>query len=121
MKKLRIYLDTSVIGGPFDDEFKKYSNRLINSIKENEIIGVISEITIREKMDIEHYKFFHQWRWLSMKANKKFDCVKIVREIRDNLYKQNKGKSLKEFTQNLINEAHKSELWKKVKIVTNVK
>jgi predicted nucleic acid-binding protein len=48
MKKLKIYLDTSVIGGYFDEEFNKYSERLIENIKNDNVIGVISEITIRE-------------------------------------------------------------------------
>ena len=48
MKKLKIYLDTSVISGCFDEEFKKYSERLIENIINNNVIGVISEITIRE-------------------------------------------------------------------------
>ncbi len=33
MKKLRIYLDTSVIGGMFDDEFMERTDKLINEIK----------------------------------------------------------------------------------------
>jgi len=32
-KKLRIYIDTSVIGGCIDDEFKEWSNRLIKEFK----------------------------------------------------------------------------------------
>lgn len=64
MKKLKIYLDTSVIGGSFDDEFKDYSIRLIDNIKSGKITGAISEITIREldnaplfvKKDFEIYK-----------------------------------------------------------------
>ncbi|MBN2547263.1 MAG: PIN domain-containing protein [Spirochaetes bacterium] len=48
MKKLKIYLDTSVIGGSFDDEFSEYSINLIENIKKDMIFGVISEITIRE-------------------------------------------------------------------------
>ena len=43
--------------------------------------------------------------------NKHFDCVKMTRDIRDKLYEQNKGKSLKEFTDTLIQESHKSLLW----------
>lgn len=64
MKKLKIYLDTSVIGGSFDEEFKEYSIRLIENLKNNKIIGVVSEITIRElenapdfvKNDFESYE-----------------------------------------------------------------
>lgn len=64
MKQLKIYLDTSVIGGSFDDTFKEYSIKLIKNIKNDNIIGVISEITIRElenapdfvKKDFESYE-----------------------------------------------------------------
>ncbi|MFA5879798.1 MAG: type II toxin-antitoxin system VapC family toxin [Candidatus Margulisiibacteriota bacterium] len=48
MKKIKVYLDTSVIGGCFDTEFSIHSNKLINEILENKKIGVISDITIRE-------------------------------------------------------------------------
>lgn len=33
MKKLKIYLDTSVIGGFFDEEFKKYTECLFEEIE----------------------------------------------------------------------------------------
>lgn len=46
--KTRIYIDTSVIGGCFDDEFKEYSNLLFDDIKTGNKIAVISDITIRE-------------------------------------------------------------------------
>ncbi len=48
MKKLRIYLDTSVIGGCFDDEFKVDSRNLINEIITNKKRGVVSDVTLRE-------------------------------------------------------------------------
>jgi len=48
MKKLRIYLDTSVIGGCFDDEFEVDSRNLINEIISGEKRGVISDVTLRE-------------------------------------------------------------------------
>lgn len=48
MKKLRVYLDTSVIGGCFDKEFANYSNALFDNIKRGEIIAVISDITTEE-------------------------------------------------------------------------
>jgi predicted nucleic acid-binding protein len=51
MKKLEIYLDTSVIGGLFDDEFKEQSARLVEGIKGGKVNGVVSEITIRELED----------------------------------------------------------------------
>jgi hypothetical protein len=53
--------------------------------------------------------------------NKSFDCVKMTRDIRDKLYEENKGKSLKEFADSLIEEAHKSILWKKINLVDKTK
>ncbi len=48
MKKLRVYLDTSVIGGCLDDEFSVESNQVIEGIKEERFILLISEIVINE-------------------------------------------------------------------------
>ncbi|MCH8012352.1 MAG: type II toxin-antitoxin system VapC family toxin [Candidatus Marinimicrobia bacterium] len=44
-KKLRIYIDTSVIGGCYDDEFNIWSNQLIQEFKIGLHSPVISEIT----------------------------------------------------------------------------
>ncbi len=48
MKKLRIYLDTSVIGGCLDDEFSVESNQVIQAIRQEKFILLISEIIINE-------------------------------------------------------------------------
>jgi predicted nucleic acid-binding protein len=48
MKKLKIYLDTSVIGGCFDEEFEIDSKKLIKEIISGEKLGVVSEVTLRE-------------------------------------------------------------------------
>ena len=78
MKKLKIYLDTSVIGGCFDDEFSIYSNRLINNIKNNIIIGVISEITFRE---LENAPDFVKNHFNSYKE--KLEIIKLTDEVTD--------------------------------------
>ncbi len=78
MKRLKIYLDTSVIGGSFDDTFKEYSIRLIKNIKTDDIIGIISEITIRElenapdfvKKDFESYE-------------EKLEIIMVTEEIKE--------------------------------------
>ncbi len=43
--KLRYYIDTSVIGGCLDKEFKNVSQNLIEKFKSAEITAVISELT----------------------------------------------------------------------------
>ncbi|MBI4945951.1 MAG: PIN domain protein [Bacteroidetes bacterium] len=44
----RIYIDTSVIGGCFDDEFKEWSVKLFEEFKTGNKIAVISDIAIDE-------------------------------------------------------------------------
>lgn len=48
MKKLRIYIDTSVIGGYFDPEFKIWSEALIEDFRQWRYLPVLSEVTAAE-------------------------------------------------------------------------
>ncbi len=48
MFKLRIYVDTSVIGGCFDEEFKKNSIQLFDEFISGEKILVVSDILLLE-------------------------------------------------------------------------
>jgi len=45
---LRIYIDTSVIGGCCDEEFAEWSLRLMQEFREGQKIAVISDITLQE-------------------------------------------------------------------------
>lgn len=49
--KQRVYIDTSVIGGCFDEEFEKWSNRLFDDFKSGKKIAVVSDITLDELSD----------------------------------------------------------------------
>lgn len=46
--KQRIYIDTSVIGGCFDKEFKEWSDKLFDEFRIGNKIAVISDITLDE-------------------------------------------------------------------------
>jgi len=48
MHQLRIYLDTSVIGGCFDEEFEDDSRRLFDAIRDGRARALISPITTDE-------------------------------------------------------------------------
>ena len=49
MKRIaRVYLDTSVVGGCFDEEFERYSSLLFEQFAVGKMIALISEITILE-------------------------------------------------------------------------
>ena len=51
MKKLRIYVDSSVIGGCFDPEFEKWSNGLFRDFHVGTLHPVVSEIVDAEMED----------------------------------------------------------------------
>jgi hypothetical protein len=46
--KLRIYTDTSVLGGCEDKEFAEYSVRLMENFVLGEMILVLSDLTVQE-------------------------------------------------------------------------
>jgi predicted nucleic acid-binding protein len=48
MKKLRVYVDSSVIGGCFDKEFEKGSNGLFQMFEERAAIAVVSPLVYTE-------------------------------------------------------------------------
>jgi len=42
--KTRIYIDTSVVGGYFDEEFQEDTKRFYKWFEENDIVFVISDL-----------------------------------------------------------------------------
>jgi hypothetical protein len=48
VKKLRIYLDTSVIGGCFDPEFRVWSESLMEDFRRSRYTAVVSDVTAAE-------------------------------------------------------------------------
>ena len=48
MKKLRIYVDTSVLGGCFDEEFATASRHFFERVTKGQLIVLVSEITFDE-------------------------------------------------------------------------
>jgi hypothetical protein len=48
VKKLRIYVDTSVVGGCFDAEFQLWSNAIMEDFRQGRFALVLSDITAAE-------------------------------------------------------------------------
>jgi len=48
MRTLKLYIDTSVIGGYFDQEFEEETSALFDKVKQNEYSIVLSDLTERE-------------------------------------------------------------------------
>jgi len=49
--KQRIYIDTSVVGGYFDEEFKEATVKLFERLENNEVIFVVSDLLDLELMN----------------------------------------------------------------------
>lgn len=45
---MKIYIDTSVIGGCFDPEFSEWSNKLFADIRAGKATAVVSDLTLQE-------------------------------------------------------------------------
>jgi len=48
MKPMRVYIDTSVFGGYFDDEFAAETKRFFSALSQGRITALLSEALIRE-------------------------------------------------------------------------
>ncbi|MCA1810284.1 MAG: hypothetical protein LC725_12695 [Lentisphaerae bacterium] len=48
MKRPRIYVDTSVFGGCYDDEFRAVSLQFFDAVKDGDFIVVVSRATLDE-------------------------------------------------------------------------
>ncbi|HXO18494.1 MAG TPA: hypothetical protein VOA87_01065 [Thermoanaerobaculia bacterium] len=51
MKKPRIYIDTSVLGGCFDVEFSEWSNSLMKDFAEGTFLPILSDVAAAEVQD----------------------------------------------------------------------
>jgi predicted nucleic acid-binding protein len=74
--KARIYIDTSVVGGYFDDEFKEATQLLFNRLTDNEIIFVISDLLDLELLNAPENvrELLHNY------SADKFDRVELTEE-----------------------------------------
>ena len=48
MKRLRVYVDTSVIGGCFDSEFAEWSNALVERFRQGKLLPILSDVIGKE-------------------------------------------------------------------------
>lgn len=73
----RIYIDTSVVGGYFDEEFSEATQRLFKSLENNEIVFVVSEL-----LDLELTGAPQNVRDLLLQFSPdKFERVQLTEEV----------------------------------------
>jgi hypothetical protein len=74
--KQRIYIDTSVVGGNYDEEFKDDTIKLFERFENDEIIFVISDL-----LDLELLNAPHRVRELLLKYSPdKFERIEFTEE-----------------------------------------
>jgi len=83
MDKIKVYIDTSVIGGCFDEEFSKYSNILIDKFKDGLLIPVLSE-TVRDEIEnapaLVTDKYNEILSYNAIYLDKSDKCINLVNE-----------------------------------------
>ena len=78
MRKLRVYVDTSVIGGYFDDEFSTDTQLLFDEILKGEYTLIISDLTEKELVQAPE-----KVRTLLMDLGVDFDLLIVTQESID--------------------------------------
>jgi predicted nucleic acid-binding protein len=72
----RIYIDTSVVGGYFDEEFKEATIKLFERLEKNEIIFVVSDLLDLELMNAPKHVREHLLKY----SADKFQRVELTEE-----------------------------------------
>jgi len=74
--KQRIYIDTSIVGGYFDDEFKEATYMLFERLRKNEIIFVVSDLLDLELLNAP----LHVKELLFQFPHEMFERIEITEE-----------------------------------------
>jgi len=79
MKQQRIYIDTSIVGGFFDAEFKKETKLLFKRLEDKEVIFVVSNLLREELKDAPE----HVRNLLDNYSDDNFEIVVLTDEAKD--------------------------------------
>ncbi len=78
MKKQKVYLDTAVIGGCFDDKFKIWSNGLFKDFESGLFLPVISQVT---SLEIEKAPLFLKEKYYIL-LDYNVEVIEITLDVR---------------------------------------
>jgi len=76
--KQRIYIDTSIVGGYFDEEFREATQKLFERLEKGEIVFVISDLLDLELIDAPSYVRELLYNF----SSDKFERVSLTEEIK---------------------------------------
>jgi len=74
--KQRIYIDTSVVGGFFDEEFKEPTTMLFNRLENGEVIFVVSDLLDLELISAPQHVKEHLLKY----SSDKFQRVELTED-----------------------------------------
>lgn len=74
--KQRVYIDTSIVGGYFDDEFKEATVKLFERLENNEVIFVVSDLLDLELINAPQHVREHLLKY----SADKFQRVELTEE-----------------------------------------
>lgn len=75
--KQRIYIDTSVVGGYFDEEFREATGLLFDRLEANEVIFVLSDLLDLELLNAPAHVRNHLLQY----SADKFERVELIEEV----------------------------------------
>ena len=74
--KQRIYIDTSIVGGYFDEEFKEATIKLFERLENNEVIFVVSDLLDLELINAPVHVREHLLKY----SADKFERIELTEE-----------------------------------------
>jgi len=87
MKKLKVYIDTSVIGGCFDKIFKEWSNKLFEEFISGKKKAIISD-TVLEELERAPKEVREKLNEIPDKFVEKFNITDEIRNLTEQYMKQ---------------------------------
>lgn len=73
MMRQRIYIDTSVVGGFFDEEFEEATKKLFDRLQNNEVVFVVSDLLEVELINAPEKVANH----LLAYPSERFECIEL--------------------------------------------
>ena len=88
MKKLKVYIDTSVIGGCFDKIFQEWSNKLFEEFILGKKIAIISDTVLKE-LERAPNEVIEKINEIPDKFVEKYNITDEIRNLTEKYMKQN--------------------------------
>ena len=111
--KQKIYIDTSVVGGYFDDEFKDATVKLFERLQNNEILFVISDLLDLELINAPQQVREHLLQYPSDSFHRVELTEEAIKLADTYIHERVVGKTS-------VEDCRHNKLWKRIKKISNL-